>query len=160
LALPVTEPEGDHDRVDATPPFDRNGLEVLDRETSLRLLASAVLGRIGVTDRALPVILPVNFVLDGDQVLVRTSVGTKLLAAAAGAVVAFEVDDFDPMDHAGWSVTITGPAREVTDPADLERIRHLPLPHWTPAAGHVIAIDPAIVSGRRLVPGHAVGRGS
>ena len=134
--------------------FDRNGLEVLDRDASLQLLAHATLGRIGVTDRALPTILPVNFWFDGDRILVRTGVGTKLHAAAAGTVVAFEVDDFDPMYHSGWSVVITGPAQEITDPDDLEGLRHAPLPSWADANGHVIAIDPAIVSGRRIGPGH------
>ena len=144
-----------HDEwVAPTPPFDRNGLEVLDREASLRLLATATLGRIGVTDKALPTILPVNFVFDGEKILVRTGVGTKLHAAAVGAVVAFEVDDFDPLYHSGWSVVVTGPARELTDPDELARVRRAHLPRWSPADGHVIAIDPAIVSGRRIIPGH------
>jgi uncharacterized protein len=138
--------------------FDRNGLEVLDRDASLQLLAQATLGRIGVTDRALPTILPVNFWFDGERILVRTGVGTKLHAAAAGTVVAFEVDDFDPLYHSGWSVVVTGPALEITDPAELDGLRHVPLPQWAPIAGHVIAIDPAIVSGRRITSGQGRGR--
>jgi nitroimidazol reductase NimA-like FMN-containing flavoprotein (pyridoxamine 5'-phosphate oxidase superfamily) len=137
----------------ASPLLDRNGLEVLDRATSLSLLATATLGRIAVTDRALPTILPVNFAFDGERILIRTSPGAKLTAAAAGAVVAFEVDDVDPIYHAGWSVTVTGPALEIHDTADLARIRAAHLPHWSHGDGHVIAIDPAIVSGRRLTPG-------
>ena len=137
--------------------FDRNGLEVLDREASLGLLATATLGRIGVTDGALPTILPVNFLFDGERILVRTTVGTKLHAAAAGAVVAFEVDDFDPIYHSGWSVVVTGTAEEVSDPDELAQARRAHLPHWAPTDGHVIAIDPAIVSGRRIIPGHPVG---
>jgi nitroimidazol reductase NimA-like FMN-containing flavoprotein (pyridoxamine 5'-phosphate oxidase superfamily) len=133
---------------------DSNGLEVLDREDCLRLLATRSLGRIGLTSSALPTILPVNYWFDGQRILVRTSPGTKLHAAAAGAVVAFEVDEVDAVYHAGWSVVVTGPAAEITDPDELDEIRHLPLPHWSAADGHVIAIDPAIVSGRRLEPGH------
>lgn len=143
--------------VTPTPQIDRNGLEVLDREASLRLLATATLGRIGVTEGALPTILPVNFRFDGRRILVRTSVGTKLHAAAAGAVVAFEVDDFDPMYHSGWSVVITGTAQEVTDPDQLAQAGTTNLPHWAPSDGHVIAIDPAIVSGRRIIPGQPLG---
>jgi nitroimidazol reductase NimA-like FMN-containing flavoprotein (pyridoxamine 5'-phosphate oxidase superfamily) len=135
------------------PPYDRNGLEVLDRDAALRLLATATLGRVGVSSSALPTILPVNFWFDGGQIFLRTGIGTKLHAAIAGAVVAFEVDDFDPMYHSGWSVVVTGAAREVTDPAELAGLRHVPLPHWAPVDGHVVAIDPAIVSGRRIVPG-------
>jgi nitroimidazol reductase NimA-like FMN-containing flavoprotein (pyridoxamine 5'-phosphate oxidase superfamily) len=78
---------------------DRNGLEILDRDDYLRLLATPTLGRIGVTSRSLPAVLPVNIFLDGERILVRTGVGSKLDAATQNAVVAFEMDDFDPMDH-------------------------------------------------------------
>jgi nitroimidazol reductase NimA-like FMN-containing flavoprotein (pyridoxamine 5'-phosphate oxidase superfamily) len=134
--------------------YDRNGLEILDREASLQLLAHATLGRIGVTERALPTILPVNFWFDGDRILLRTGEGTKLHAATTGTVVAFEVDDFDPIYHSGWSVVVTGQAMEITDPDELRALAHVPLPHWGPSDGHMIAIDPAIVSGRRVGPGH------
>ena len=92
---------------------DRNGLEVLDREECLRLLGTATLGRIALTDGALPVVLPVNFRVAGDRILVRTSRGTKLDAATRNAVVAFEVDHVDPMYHSGWSVVVTGVAADV-----------------------------------------------
>jgi len=138
----------------APPPYDRNGLEVLEREVCLHLLAGATLGRVGISSGALPTILPVNFTFDGHEILIRTGVGTKLHAALDGAVVAFEVDDFDTMYHSGWSVVVTGPAREITDPEELARVEHLPIAHWAPQDGHVMAIDPAIVSGRRIVPGH------
>ena len=98
---------------------DRNGLEVLDREECLRLLATATLGRLGLTSGALPTVLPVNFRLDSERVLVRTGRGSKLDAATQNTVVAFEVDDFDPLFQSGWSVVIVGMAREVTDPAEL-----------------------------------------
>jgi nitroimidazol reductase NimA-like FMN-containing flavoprotein (pyridoxamine 5'-phosphate oxidase superfamily) len=134
--------------------YDRNGLEVLDRDACLALLGSASFGRLGLTSRALPTILPVNFWFDGSRILVRTGAGSKLHTATAGAVVAFEVDHVDPFEHAGWSVVVTGQAVEVTDPDELAGLRHAPLPHWSPTDGHVVAIDPAIVSGRRLTPGH------
>ena len=94
---------------------DRNGLDILEREECLRLLSASSVGRLAVTMGALPVILPVNFLLDGDRVLIRTTSGTKLDAATRNAVVAFEVDDVDPIAHSGWSVCVTGMARDVTD---------------------------------------------
>ena len=81
--------------------IDRNGLEILDREACLRLLATRSLGRIGCTSGALPIVLPVNFRLVGDVIVVRTGFGTKLHAAADNAVVAFEVDEIDPVSHLG-----------------------------------------------------------
>ena len=91
--------------------LDRNGLEVLDREECLRLLASATLGRIGFTSRALPSVLPVNFHLDDrNRILVHTARGSRLDAALKDSVVAFEADELDPMGQRGWSVAVTGVA--------------------------------------------------
>jgi nitroimidazol reductase NimA-like FMN-containing flavoprotein (pyridoxamine 5'-phosphate oxidase superfamily) len=135
---------------------DRNGLEVLGRDACLRLLAGATLGRIGVSSGALPRVLPVNFRFDGHQILIRTAVGTKLDAAVANAVVAFEVDEIDPVAHTGWSVMVTGLARELTDPDELAAARTPPLARWAPGDDHrVIAISTELVSGRRIVPGSA-----
>jgi nitroimidazol reductase NimA-like FMN-containing flavoprotein (pyridoxamine 5'-phosphate oxidase superfamily) len=136
--------------------FDRNGLQVLEHDECMQLLASATLGRLAVSAGALPSIVPVNFLLDGDRILIRTSPGTKLLAALEHAVVAFEVDDFDSFSHSGWSVSVTGMADEVRDSSELERIERLPLPHWSGAGSHVIAITTELVSGRRIPPEHAV----
>lgn len=80
--------------------------------------------------------------------------GSKLDAAARNAVVAFEVDDFDSMYHSGWSVVVTGLAREVTDPKDIDRLGHAPVTRWAPGEdGHLIAISTALISGRRIRPG-------
>ena len=130
---------------------DRNGLEVLERDECLRLLGQRRLGRLGLSSGALPTILPVNYWSDGMSVYVRTAPGTKLDAALCDAVVAFEVDDFDAMEHAGWSVVVTGVARVVADRAELDRLRTAPLARWAPSAnGHVIAISTELVTGRRL----------
>lgn len=132
--------------------IDRNGLEVLDRDECLRLLATATLGRIGTTMAALPVVLPVNFRLVDDLVVFRTGNGTKLEAATHDAVVAFEADDFEPVSHAGWSVVVTGIAREVVDPSSVAALG--PIPRWAPAGGdRYVAIGTDMVSGRRIVPG-------
>jgi nitroimidazol reductase NimA-like FMN-containing flavoprotein (pyridoxamine 5'-phosphate oxidase superfamily) len=135
---------------------DRNGLEVLSRDACLRLLATATLGRVGVSSGALPSVVPVNFRFDGRQILIRTGMGTKLDAAASNAVVAFEVDEIDPVAHTGWSVMVTGVARELTDPGELAAAQTPPLARWAPGDGHrVMAISTELVSGRRIVAGLA-----
>ena len=131
---------------------DRNGLEVLDREECLRLLATATLGRVGLTSGALPAVLPVSFGLDGDRILIRSAPGSKLDAGIRDAVVAFAVDAFDPMSGSGWSVVVTGVAREVSDPAELARLSSLPVARWVPRGnGRLVAISTELVSGRRVV---------
>lgn len=129
---------------------DRNGLEVLDREECLRLLGTATLGRIGLTSGALPTVLPVNFRLAGDRILVRTTKGSKLEAATRHAVVAFEADCYDTMEHAGWSVVVTGMAQEVDDPIEVADLP--PVARWADDGDErIVAITTELVSGRRLV---------
>lgn len=131
--------------------IDRLGLEVLGREECLRLLAGRSLGRIALTSGALPLVLPVYYAMDGESIVLRTGRGTTLGTATARAVVAFQVDDLDEHPRKGWSVAVTGLAEEVTDPKEMDRLRHLPLDRWGPEDdGHFVRISTDIVSGRRL----------
>lgn len=133
---------------------DRNGLAVLDRAECVRLLGTATLGRIGLTSGALPAVLPVNFWFDGQRIYIRTGPGTKLSAATRDSVVAFEVDEIDPLWHTGWSVMVTGLAHHVVDGEELARVERMPIAHWAPNGGdHVISIIPELISGRRIAPG-------
>jgi nitroimidazol reductase NimA-like FMN-containing flavoprotein (pyridoxamine 5'-phosphate oxidase superfamily) len=131
---------------------DRNGLEILEKEECLGLLSRPAVGRIALSVGALPVVLPVNFVLFDGDILIRTAPGTKLQAAAANAVVAFEVDQVDPIGHTGWSVMVQGVASEITDDATVARARRAPLTPWAGADGCHLRIACQIVSGRRLSP--------
>ncbi len=136
---------------DPAAPVDRNGLESLTGEECLFLLSRNAMGRVGVTWDVLPVILPVNYVLDGERLVLRTAAGTKLCAALSRSVVAFEIDGFDPVDHSGWSVLVRGPASEITDRAELERVNHLPLRAWAhESADRYMAIEIEMMSGRRV----------
>ena len=135
--------------------IDRNDLEVLSRDECVLLLAGATVARIGVTMDALPVVLPVNFVIDGDRIVLRTGAGTKLSAALANAVVAIEVDWVDTMNHAGWSVLVQGMSHVLEDPFDIARVSALPLRPWsTERADMFVTIDLDRVSGRRLCSWH------
>jgi nitroimidazol reductase NimA-like FMN-containing flavoprotein (pyridoxamine 5'-phosphate oxidase superfamily) len=135
---------------------DRNGLEVLDADECFRLLETATIGRIGITSRALPVILPINYRVDGGQILFRTSAGTKLDAATHNAVVAFEVDGVDPIYHSGWSVLVTGVAQDATARATDDAISATP--RWAPGVeDRLVAISIDQISGRRLDAGGTAG---
>jgi nitroimidazol reductase NimA-like FMN-containing flavoprotein (pyridoxamine 5'-phosphate oxidase superfamily) len=123
----------------------------LTEDECRRLLGERHPGRLALVDAGGPVILPVNYALDQGSVVFRTDPGGKLDAAAAGATVAFEVDAADERDRTGWSVVVRGRAGEVTDHADLERLRALPLYPWAPGAkAHYVRIRPASVTGRRI----------
>ena len=133
--------------------FDRAGLEVLTEDQSLKLLPTVPVGRIVFTEGALPAVQPVNFAVDDRCVIIRAVAGSKLAAAAAGAVVAFEVDEYDATTQSGWSVTAVGQASVVTEPAELDRLATLPLRSWTGSSDHLIQIDIALLRGRRLHAG-------
>jgi uncharacterized protein len=128
---------------------DRNGLEILDRSSCLELLGTADVGRIALSIGALPVVLPVNFAMLGEDIVIRTSPGSRLETAATNAVVAFEVDCVDA-SHSGWSVLVQGVATEITDPLELRQARLVHLNSWPGGDGRLLRLVTQIVSGRRF----------
>lgn len=127
------------------------GLELLDEAQCLALLSTAKIGRVGVSVGALPAIFPVNFVLSDGAVVFRTGPGTKLAAATDHAVVAFEADGWDPMEHHGWSVLALGRASVVDDPTQLVALSRLPLAPWAGGSReHYVRMPVEFVSGRRM----------
>jgi len=131
-------------------------LRHLTRNECLALLAGARLGRVAVSIRALPTILPVNYALLDDDVVLRTAPGSKLSAALLGAVVGFEVDDTNQDRSAGWSVLVVGHANEIRDDATLGRARGLRLEAWAPGDhDHFVMIPTEHVSGRAFGPSPA-----
>ena len=133
----------------------------LSKSECFALLARERLGRVAVVDDLGPVVFPVNFVLDRHMVIFRTDEGTKLDAACRGSRVAFEIDGADAAAHTGWSVLVRGEAIEVTDPAELARLRKLRLDPRAPGAkAHYVRILPAALTGRRIwSPGEPSHRG-
>ena len=128
------------------------GLELLEEAEALALLAGGDIGRVGIPIGGLPAILPVNYgVVDG-CILFRTGTGSKLAAAARGAMVAFEVDDYDRAARSGWSVLVIGPSEIVHDVDITFRVLDAAIEPW--AGGirtSIVRIRPELVSGRRLV---------
>ena len=124
----------------------------LSEAECLSLLAEVPVGRVGVSIGALPVVLPVNFVVIDGDVVFRTVAGTKFHAAAGGAVVAFEVDSWHHSGRNGWSVLVQGTATVVTDPAQLADVRLANLDPWAVdgSADRVVRIETVVVSGRRF----------
>jgi len=132
-------------------PYDRNGLETIDEPGCRALLATAAIGRLALSYRALPIVLPVNFAVCGDAILIRTGAGAKFEAACHQSVVAFEVDGFDSLNHTGWSVLVQGRARVLHGPAELDDARQVGLTPWAnPNADAYVTIGMDLVTGRRL----------
>jgi uncharacterized protein len=127
-------------------------LRPIPRAEALRLLASAPVGRIVFTERALPAIRPVPFTLDGDDLVLRGGPDAGLTSAVHGNVVAFQTDEIDPVSRSGWSVTVTGQAHQVEEPSRLERLGAA-LGSWVPGdRGYFIRLPTALVDGRHVGP--------
>ena len=124
----------------------------LDRDEALKLLGSVSLGRIVFTDQALPAIRPVNHILDGGDVIIRSHTGAAL-NSSINTVVAYEADAIDPDTHIGWSVIITGIARKVTDPVAVARYERILRPWVDQHMDQVLRIHPEFVTGFTLTDG-------
>ena len=130
--------------------YDGHGLGVLEESECLRLLSVERLGRLGMSIGSLPVILPVNYVLDGMTIVVRSEDGEKTRAAALGSVACLEIDFSDRFEHSGWSVLATG--RLGIAPADrAERYEHLALTPWAlTGSSRFIELPVELLSGRAI----------
>jgi nitroimidazol reductase NimA-like FMN-containing flavoprotein (pyridoxamine 5'-phosphate oxidase superfamily) len=131
---------------------DRAGLEILHLGDCFRLLESAPVGRIGFTEGGEVVILPVSFLVDGQDVVFRAAIGSKLAGIEVGHYVGFEADAYDPAAHTGWSVTVSGLAEIVESDAERARLDALGLRSWsgTAAAQAWVRLRPVSISGRRI----------
>jgi len=126
-------------------------LDVLADDECLALLRTATIGRIAFTEGALPAIQPVSFTVDGGEIIIPTQQGSKVAAASRGAVVAFEVDDYDVPGRTGWNVTVVGTSRLISDPAGVRTLDALGARAWAPTGDRCyIAIGIRLVRGRRL----------
>jgi hypothetical protein len=133
--------------------MDINGsmLEQLSRDECLRLMGQVPVGRIVYSRQALPAVELVSFAIDDGDIVIRTDSGGKLAAAARGAVVAFETDSVDMATHTGWSVTIVGLSKAVTDGEAIRLLEQAGPDPWAPGnRAHFIRISPTIVTGQRL----------
>lgn len=134
---------------------DWSGLEILNPEECHLQLRLGAVGRIGFVDAGSPVILPVNYTMDGPAVVFRTAAGSKLSAGMMQRPVCFEVDHWDTMSHTGWSVLAKGVADEVLDAEEIARLERLPVRPWSrpDLRDRWVRIMVEELTGRRVVPG-------
>ena len=131
-------------------------MHVIPTEECYGLLDTHEIGRIGVLVDRYPLILPVNYRLDGTTVVIRTHPGT-ILQAAEHANVTFEVDEVDRVSRSGWSVLVRASAEEVgAEHRDelIARTQQSGVEPWAPGdKGHWIRLITHEITGRRIVPG-------
>lgn len=127
-------------------------IEELGRDECLTRMATQRLGRLGVVVDGVPLVLPMQFVMDGDTVVFQTNQGAKVLHAPLTSV-SFEVDHVDWEKGEGWSVLLQGFGADITDAIDeqSEELRSLHVNTWAPPpADRWLKIIPRTITGRIL----------
>jgi uncharacterized protein len=119
------------------------------------LLRAGVLGRIGLSRPTGPEIVPVNYVVVGNAVLVRTSPGSLLDQWADGAALVFEVDGVNYERWHGWSVMARGRGERVSTAELTDDERRTPGPPAWVSRDDVswIRLRWVTLTGRRLGAG-------
>ena len=122
----------------------------LDENSCRTLLRVNVVGRIGFVQDGTPRIVPVNYTMDGPDVVVAVDPTSELGRVVAGSdpavppMVVFEIDHIDQDRHQGWSVTVTGPLERVLQPASTPR------PWADGVRAMLVRVSAYRVAGRRL----------
>ena len=133
-------------------PDEPGALHALTRHQCYQLLRDQSVARFAYVARAgVPDIVPVNYALDGEDVLIRSGPGPKLQAAERRDIVAIEVDAIDPVRRTGWSVVVSGRAERLSLMEEQRLEERLAGTAW--AAGprrHVIRVRPTRITGRLL----------
>jgi nitroimidazol reductase NimA-like FMN-containing flavoprotein (pyridoxamine 5'-phosphate oxidase superfamily) len=92
----------------------------MSRPDCIAGLTRTRVGRVAVTDQAMPAVIPVNYALVGDTIVFRTRGDGLLARACDGSVVAFEVDELADDGGHGWSILVVGTASLLTGNATRE----------------------------------------
>jgi nitroimidazol reductase NimA-like FMN-containing flavoprotein (pyridoxamine 5'-phosphate oxidase superfamily) len=77
-----------------------------------------------------PVAIPVNYRMDGPDVVFRTGRGAAIAETIKQGPVSFDVDHLDETLGEGWSVLVTGTARVISASAELDRAAALGVEPW------------------------------
>jgi transcriptional regulator with XRE-family HTH domain len=135
------------------PPGGTDGKVVeLDPDDCYQLVADHNVGRISVSTRDGPAIVPVNYALIDGAIVFRTAPGAAPSFAPEAPETAFEVDHLDEAQGIGWSVLIVGPVRRITGEDEIrrltERAGNAP---WAPGKRELwVRLSPGRVTGRRI----------
>ena len=127
-----------------------NPVVELSRAECVIRLRSQTLGRVVTRVGDIVDIFPVNYALDGEDIVLRTAEGTKLVEMVVGGEVLFEVDHHD--DAEAWSVVVRGSARLLDTEVEIAAAEALPLVPMIPTLKrNFVRISSETMSGRAFV---------
>lgn len=124
-------------------------------EQCREILAAGLVARVAMCTPVGPHVVPVNYSLVDDSVVIRTTPYSVLGAQAGGALLALEVDEFDDEHQRGCSVVARGRAETITAADELHQIRRAWEPNaWAGGTRSLFLRLPwSELSGRRLGSG-------
>lgn len=128
-------------------------IRVLDEQECFDLVRAQTVGRLGFVADGRVQVIPVNYLVDGRSVVVRTAPGGVLTRASdEDAQVAFEVDHHDNTGGHGWSVLMNGPLTSMTESelAEVEGVRRV-VPWAGSERSLPLRLTIETVSGRQVV---------
>jgi hypothetical protein len=140
-------------------PFDHHGSAILDEDECRKLLelagASGQVGRLAINREGSPFVIPVNFSVFDEMILIRLRPG---FAAhhLDGATVTFEIDHAEPHSKRGWSVEVEGPATLLTYEEVARLGRNVPQPLVMYPGMRVFSVRSDRISGRSIRHDHEV----
>jgi transcriptional regulator with XRE-family HTH domain len=98
-----------------------------------------------------PVAIPVNFKMDGADVVFRIGGDSVTTEGVRQQPVSFDVDRLDEALGEGWSVLLTGTARVITGNAEMSQAQALNIGPWAGGERDVyVRLSPTQVTGRRI----------
>lgn len=118
-------------------------------------LRAGITGRVAMSTPGGPQIVPVNYSVVDNAIIVRTSPYSLLGTYGRDTTLAFEIDHFDHANQRGWSVVARGRADVVHDQAELDHIRNVwePRPWASGVRTLFVRIRWTELSGRQLGTG-------
>jgi nitroimidazol reductase NimA-like FMN-containing flavoprotein (pyridoxamine 5'-phosphate oxidase superfamily) len=124
----------------------------LSDEQCRELLGAGLVGRVALCTPVGPHVVPVNYAVVDDSVVLRTTPYSILGTQAPGAMLAFEVDQLDYELQRGWSVVARGRAEAITGADELHQIRRAWEPNaWADGSRNLfLRLRWSELSGRRL----------
>lgn len=126
-------------------------LQVLSDTECSELLNECSVGRVAWNEPEGPIIVPVNYSMDGTSIIFRTSIDTKLARQLHLGFASFQIDEHDDFTQSGWSVLVRG-VLSCVDAHAAPRDESNVVP-WAGGERHfLMRITPLIVTGRRLIP--------
>jgi nitroimidazol reductase NimA-like FMN-containing flavoprotein (pyridoxamine 5'-phosphate oxidase superfamily) len=127
-------------------------VSILSETDSWDRLRTNAFARLALSVGDRPEIFPINYVVQRDTLLFRTSQGTKLAALTINESIALEIDGYDGVG--GWSVVVKGHAHEAEWGDDYDEAGISGLRPWVATRKPVfVRITPTQITGRTFVFG-------